>query len=120
MRPLPQLTPENEFFWTCGEDGVLRMQSCVACDRLNHDGLCTLYNPNQRVWCFQNMATGQTRCFESLKPVSGNGVERSALTRNTIKAALRTPHTLKGGQTITNDHDRKFRSLRNGILPLSN
>ena len=25
MRPLPQLTPENEFFWTCGEDGVLRM-----------------------------------------------------------------------------------------------
>lgn len=36
MRPLPQLTPENEFFWTCGEDGVLRMQSCVACDRLNH------------------------------------------------------------------------------------
>ena len=23
-RPLPQLTPENEFFWTSGADGKLR------------------------------------------------------------------------------------------------
>ncbi|MGB0621179.1 MAG: thiolase C-terminal domain-containing protein [Myxococcota bacterium] len=36
MRPLPQLTPENEFFWTSGADGVLRMQGCDACDRLIH------------------------------------------------------------------------------------
>ena len=36
MRPLPQLTPENEFFWTSGADGTLRMQGCDACDRLVH------------------------------------------------------------------------------------
>ena len=36
MRPLPELTPENEFFWTSGADGVLRMQGCSECDRLIH------------------------------------------------------------------------------------
>ncbi len=36
MRPLPELTPENEFFWTSGADGVLRFQLCVACDRYLH------------------------------------------------------------------------------------
>ncbi len=36
MRPLPKLTPENEFFWTAGADGVLRFQYCAACDRYLH------------------------------------------------------------------------------------
>ncbi len=36
MRPLPKLTPENEFFWTAGADGVLRFQYCTACDRYLH------------------------------------------------------------------------------------
>lgn len=36
MRPLPKLTPENEFFWTAGADGVLRFQYCGACDRYLH------------------------------------------------------------------------------------
>ncbi len=36
MRPLPKLTPENEFFWTSGADGVLRFQHCPACDRYFH------------------------------------------------------------------------------------
>ena len=26
QRPLPELTPENEFFWTAGRDGVLRVR----------------------------------------------------------------------------------------------
>lgn len=36
MRPLPKLTPENEFFWTAGADGALRFQYCVGCDRYHH------------------------------------------------------------------------------------
>ncbi|MEY2398762.1 MAG: hypothetical protein QOJ00_1936, partial [Actinomycetota bacterium] len=36
MRPLPQLTPFNEWFWTSGADGVLRIQGCDDCDALVH------------------------------------------------------------------------------------
>ena len=36
MRPLPKLTPENEFFWTSGSEGVLRFQHCESCDRFLH------------------------------------------------------------------------------------
>lgn len=35
-RPLPAVTPENEFFWTAGADGVLRMQDCRDCSALIH------------------------------------------------------------------------------------
>ncbi|MEB3051456.1 OB-fold domain-containing protein [Mycolicibacter sp. MYC123] len=35
-RPLPTITPENEFFWTAGADGVLRLQECGDCAALIH------------------------------------------------------------------------------------
>ncbi|MCX4090763.1 thiolase C-terminal domain-containing protein [Nocardia sp. alder85J] len=35
-RPLPQLTLLNEFFWTSGEDGQLRIQECRSCNSLIH------------------------------------------------------------------------------------
>ncbi|MET9214111.1 MULTISPECIES: thiolase C-terminal domain-containing protein [unclassified Nocardia] len=35
-RPLPQLGPDNEFFWTAGADGVLRIQECHSCAALLH------------------------------------------------------------------------------------
>lgn len=35
-RPLPQLTAENEFFWTSGADGQLRIQECRSCEALIH------------------------------------------------------------------------------------
>jgi len=35
-RPLPLITQENEFFWTSGADGTLRLQECQACDALIH------------------------------------------------------------------------------------
>lgn len=35
-RPLPALTPENEFFWTAGAAGVLRFRRCEACGALQH------------------------------------------------------------------------------------
>ncbi len=36
MRPLPELTPANEWFWTSGKDGTLRIQSCDDCGKLVH------------------------------------------------------------------------------------
>ena len=36
VRPLPQLTPTNEWFWTSGADGRLRIQGCDDCSALVH------------------------------------------------------------------------------------
>ncbi|HEY6426215.1 MAG TPA: zinc ribbon domain-containing protein, partial [Acidimicrobiales bacterium] len=36
MPPLPELTPVNEWFWTSGADGLLRIQGCTDCGRLVH------------------------------------------------------------------------------------
>jgi acetyl-CoA acetyltransferase/uncharacterized OB-fold protein len=35
-RPLPELSAQNEFFWTAGADGVLRIQECRNCEALIH------------------------------------------------------------------------------------
>ncbi len=35
-RPLPEVTVQNEFFWTAGSDGVLRIQQCQSCQALIH------------------------------------------------------------------------------------
>src|ERR1700744_3680911 len=35
-RPLPLVTDENEFFWTSGADGRLRLQECGDCQALIH------------------------------------------------------------------------------------
>ena len=36
VRPLPQITPMNEWFWTSGQDGNLRIQRCDDCQTLIH------------------------------------------------------------------------------------
>jgi acetyl-CoA acetyltransferase/uncharacterized OB-fold protein len=36
VRPLPQLTPLNAWFWKSGEDGTLRVQGCEDCTALVH------------------------------------------------------------------------------------
>ena len=41
MRPLPELTPENEHYWKAGADGVLRIQWCASCDLGVHPPLPT-------------------------------------------------------------------------------
>jgi acetyl-CoA acetyltransferase/uncharacterized OB-fold protein len=35
-RPLPLITDQNEFFWTSGADGRLRVQECASCTALIH------------------------------------------------------------------------------------
>jgi acetyl-CoA acetyltransferase/uncharacterized OB-fold protein len=36
MRPLPELTPANDWFWRSGADGKLRIQGCCDCGQLVH------------------------------------------------------------------------------------
>ncbi len=36
MRPLPELTVANEWFWTSGADGALRIQRCTKCQTYVH------------------------------------------------------------------------------------
>ena len=36
MKPLPELTPATEWFWTSGADGQLRIQRCTGAERFVH------------------------------------------------------------------------------------
>ena len=36
MRLLPEITPWNQWYWTAGEDAVLRIQGCADCGQLVH------------------------------------------------------------------------------------
>ena len=36
MRPLPELLPGSDWFWTSGADGALRIQGCDDCGTLVH------------------------------------------------------------------------------------
>lgn len=50
MRPLPQLTPTNEWFWTSGADGVLRIQRCTDCKTLVHPPVPICPACRSRAW----------------------------------------------------------------------
>ena len=59
MRPLPQLTPANQWFWTSGADGVLRIQGCDDCGTLVHPPVPICPACRSRAW--------------TPRPVSGRG-----------------------------------------------
>ncbi len=50
MRLLPQLTPFNEWFWTSGADGRLRVQGCDDCKALVHPPVPICPNCRSRSW----------------------------------------------------------------------
>jgi acetyl-CoA acetyltransferase/uncharacterized OB-fold protein len=51
VRPLPQLTPVNEWFWTSGSDGHLRIEGCDDCGALVHPPtpICPVCRSRNRV-----------------------------------------------------------------------
>jgi acetyl-CoA acetyltransferase/uncharacterized OB-fold protein len=49
-RPLPELTPEVAWFWTSGEDGVLRVQGCTDCGTLVHPPVPICPQCRSRSW----------------------------------------------------------------------
>lgn len=50
MRPLPELTPANDWFWTSGADGSLRIQGCLDCGTLIHPPTPICPNCQSRSW----------------------------------------------------------------------
>ena len=50
MRPLPQLTPVNEWFWTSGADGRLRVQRCDDCATFVHPPVPICPACRSRAW----------------------------------------------------------------------
>ena len=50
MRPLPELTPATEWFWTSGADGHLRIQGCTACGALVHPPVPICPKCRSRKW----------------------------------------------------------------------
>ncbi len=50
MRPLPELTPANQWFWTSGADGSLRVQGCNDCATLIHPPTPICPNCRSRSW----------------------------------------------------------------------
>jgi len=49
-RPLPELTPANEWFWTSGADGRLRVQRCADCATLVHPPVPICPSCRSRAW----------------------------------------------------------------------
>jgi acetyl-CoA acetyltransferase/uncharacterized OB-fold protein len=50
MRLLPALTPANEWFWTAGADGRLRIQGCADCASLVHPPVPICPHCRSRNW----------------------------------------------------------------------
>src|SRR5688572_4679300 len=50
VRPLPELTPANEWFWTSGADGRLRVQGCADCGALVHPPVPICPSCRSRAW----------------------------------------------------------------------
>lgn len=50
MRPLPEVTPFNEWFWTSGADGTLRIQGCADCSTLVHPPVPICPSCRSRSW----------------------------------------------------------------------
>ncbi len=60
VRPLPQLTPTNDWFWTSGADGQLRIQSCETCDTLVHPPVPICPVCRSRSWAPKVVSGGAT------------------------------------------------------------
>jgi acetyl-CoA acetyltransferase/uncharacterized OB-fold protein len=50
MKPLPELTPANRWFWTSGADGLLRVQGCNDCGTLVHPPVPICPSCRSRSW----------------------------------------------------------------------
>jgi len=49
-RPLPELTPATEWFWSSGADGTLRVQGCTECGTLVHPPVPICPTCRSRAW----------------------------------------------------------------------
>lgn len=56
MRPLPEITPANEWFWRSGQDGRLRIQACQDCSTLVHPPVPICPTCRSRSWAPQEVS----------------------------------------------------------------
>ena len=76
-RPLPELTPANEWFWTSGADGRLRVQGCTDCGTLVHPPVPICPACRSRAW----------EPTPGVRPRHGGGLHGQ---RPSVAAGLRT------------------------------
>ncbi len=103
-RPLPQLTPENEFFWTSGADGKLRFRRCADCGSFQHPP-----GPVCRTCGSDQLAP---------EPVAGTGVVAGfTVNEHTWTPALPPPYIIA---IVAIDEDPRVRLTTNLVdVPLS-
>ena len=73
VRPLPAVTPENEFFWTSGADGRLRFTGCTLLRRADPSAAAGLPVLPGRASSGCGRSPGSRRCRAS-PSTSGSGV----------------------------------------------
>jgi acetyl-CoA acetyltransferase/uncharacterized OB-fold protein len=103
-RPLPQLSPENEFFWTSGSDGKLRFRRCAVCGSYQHPP-----GPVCRTCGSDQLAP---------EPVAGTGVVVGfTVNEHTWTPAFPPPYTIA---IVAIDEDPRVRLTTNLVdVPLS-
>ena len=90
----------------------------TSCNRLDHHRLCALDNPDQGVRHFQNMAACEARSLKLREPEVRDGIECSALTRDTSESTLSAPYAIKGRNPVADHHDCELRIRRNCVTPI--
>ncbi|MCU1457012.1 MAG: acetyl-CoA acetyltransferase [Actinomycetia bacterium] len=99
LRPLPVVTTDNAFFWTAGEDGVLRFRHCNHCDALLHPPV-----PVCRYCRSDDIG---------IKDVSGRGIVVGAtVNRHAWDPAFPPPHSIA---LIAIEEDPRVRLISNVV-----
>lgn len=125
-RPLPTVTPFNEWFWSSGADGVLRIQGCDDCQQLTHPPLpvCpSCHSPNWSPRAVSGRATivGLTinthpwlPSFETPYAIAVVAIEEDASVRLTTNIVDAEPNDVRIGQVVQvqfEQHDTVFLPL---------
>ena len=107
MRPLPELTPMNEWFWTSGADGQLRIQACNECKTLVHPPAPICPACRSRSWAPTVVSGRGDRRRLHGQPPSVAPVVRAALRD---RRSWRSPRTRRSGSRRTSSAASPTRS----------
>jgi acetyl-CoA acetyltransferase/uncharacterized OB-fold protein len=110
QRPLPTVTPFNEWFWTSGADGVLRIQGCDDCNQLVHPPIAVCPSCHSSKWSPREMSGRATivgltvnshqwiPSFETPYAIAVVALEEDRSVRLTTNVVDVDPHEVRIGQ----------------------